>query len=76
MERIQHTKHRSSQQGALLAFLVLIIVLAAMGWFWAKKSGHLVDLKHDGEDVLPCEEILGVVGALVRLGEQIGRAHV
>ena len=46
MERIQHTKHRSSQQGALLAFLVLIIVLAAMGWFWAKKSGHLVDLKH------------------------------
>lgn len=46
MDRIQRTKHQSSQQGILLVFFALIIVLAVMGWFWAQKSGHLADLKH------------------------------
>lgn len=46
MDRIQRTKHQSSQQGILLVFFALIIVLAVMGWFWAQKSGHLDDLKH------------------------------
>ena len=46
MERIQHTRHRSSQQGALSTFLILVVVLAVVGWLGMQKSDRLVDLKH------------------------------
>lgn len=46
MERIQLSKNRSSQRGALSTFLIIIIVLVGIGWLWAQKSSHLVDLKH------------------------------
>lgn len=45
MERIQHTRHRSSTLSTFL-ILVLIVALAVIGWLWAQKSGRLVDMKH------------------------------